>query len=293
MRKLINIMMKFFLAHRRGWPIAANKLTVLIDNEELIERSASDKREPILLIDEKYITAELLRLSETDAYFSRSNVMGFLEQVTLRVAHRMCKVLSAEWDVPKALIVEATYFHLFTELCSIIPLRRLARMIARTAANKLVLIKLSSLDLQCFKLGAPTELEPLILCWALQQRGCRAYLLAKGPVNGPELPIKLFPWVFALPPAGPPLPKLFAKGRPIIAPDGVRGLDLLVKEIPGASFLMSSHRLGSFAIPACRSTGIGPSSHTECCIILQRESSTDFPSSISFSAPWPTEPLTF
>jgi hypothetical protein len=286
---------KFLTADRRAPAIGPKTLTVLIGNELVAE--LNDDSENIVLLDEKRITAELIRLSETDKYFSRRNVVSFVEYVAKRVAHRMSPSLSIEWGLPKGLIVEAIYFHLWIELCTIIPLRRLARVIAGRAAGKTVLVSLSSLNLQCLKLGGSggsNELEPLILYWALQRLGCRAYLLARDAINSPELSIRIRPWPFTLPPAYSRLQDECLKGRPIIAPDGLRGLDVLLEEVEGASFLMGphlmeSHDLESFPFVA----GIGSSSQLECCIDLRKDSKHDFWPLISYSAEWPTDPFKF
>ena len=201
LRSFARALRKFPIRGHYGYKTVVEMLTVLVD-ENIGDLSNSPYSRDVILLDEKSVTAELAHLSETDPYFSRSNVLGFVERVAHRIAWRLSGPFSAAWGAPREMVCEALQFQLWTELCTIIPLRRLARVISRREANKAVLIPLPRLDLECLKQWESNELEPLILCWALQKQGCRAYLVTKGPINVAELSIRLRPSIFALPPPG-------------------------------------------------------------------------------------------
>ena len=75
-----------------------------------------------LIFSPETITHELTRLSERDPYFFRKGLLNFSRKVTTRILRRYAQALSRQWEVPKDAIFEATFFYLWTELCTVMPI---------------------------------------------------------------------------------------------------------------------------------------------------------------------------
>jgi hypothetical protein len=220
----------------------SSTLKILVDENNLINESNIDQIPGVILFDETSIASEIAKLSETDPFFARRNLFVFSESVTRRIAKRLAGELSSQWGAPADLIEEAIYFHLWTEMLTIIPVHRLARSIAQRARKCTVLINLPTLNLNCMELFLPNQLEPLILCWALQRRGCDVYLLYKGRVTGSDIILTLNPSSFVFGPSGPGLDgEVVTKGCSILAAEGMRGVDLAIKEANDPIILSGTH----------------------------------------------------
>ena len=267
-------------------------LRILIDESDLINETSLGHTPDVLLLDEAAITARLRRLSESDPYFAKRNVCSHLERLSRRVADRMARLFSSAWSAPKEMVSEAIYFHVWSELCTIIPLRRLARSIARDVAPKKVLIILPRLDLVCLQTWPPNQLEPLILCWALQKEGCNAYLLCKVRLIGPVVRLHLHPSPATAGPRGQDLNRsLIAKGLSIVALDGIRGIDLVSEEVGDSVFLAGAHCM---SLPPQRPILlllVGSNLTSSPSIKLRKDLQSDFPPLRQFSAAWPADPL--
>jgi hypothetical protein len=269
-----------------------NKINLLIDECNIVDAKKFAEGQGAILLDEVSTTTELKQLSETDPYFTNRRVLEFAEKVAGRVARRMARVLSPSWGAPKDMITEAIHFHLWSELCAILALRRVARVIAARARNKPVLVVLPKMELECLNLWHRNELGPLMLCWALQKRGCQAYLLMKSPLAGTDPHVVLHASPLALPPRGDDNCEV-PKGGPIIAPEGMRGLDILLDEIPNASILAGSIVIGE--LPPLATYYLIGSGYpaTNVRIRFTKTPLNDFYQLKQYSAEWPKDPLTF
>src|SRR5258705_9108787 len=152
------------------------ELKMLLDDKNVVNRASMANMPGVILLDGYEITARMTELSESDPYFARRDVSSFVERVSRRVADRMARSLARDWGAAPDMIAEAIYFFVFGELCTVIPLRRLARSIARNAKQSTVFVAFPRFELTCMQGWFFNELEPLLLCWALQRQGCNTYL---------------------------------------------------------------------------------------------------------------------
>ena len=269
-------------------------LKILVDEENVIDPLSSEQTQGIILLDEAAISAEIRRLSETDPYFAKRQVMAFVERVSIRVAHRMARAFSMDWGAPKDMIAEAIYFHVWTELFNLIPLRRLARSIAAKAKHKPMFVVLPKIELECLSLFKQTsELGPLMLCWALQELGCNVYLLSKDRVSERYPAITLHASSHIAPRGDGVNASVLPKERPIVAPEAMRGIDVLFDEVGDASILAGTLILQ----PLPRSTTFfllgHEASEPHISVELQKEAQSDFAHLTQYSLRWPQDPLKF
>jgi hypothetical protein len=255
-------------------------LNVLADGANTVDLPNFCRSQSVILVDRSYITAQLKRMSEVDPYFSKRNVSGFVEKVAWRFARRISRVLATPWAAPKELIADAIFFHVWSELCTIIPIRRLARAIAAIAKISPVFVILPRIDLQCLKLWSDNELEPFILCWSLQRRGCKTYLYTEANPSGPDPAITLrcrairFPYHLGI--------------GSIVLSEGMRGLNVLFGEIERVDATSSDCTSSSVRTPFA---SVSEYPETSLSMKLQSTMSSDFAPLGQYSISWPQEPV--
>jgi hypothetical protein len=255
----------------------SDNLKILVNEASVADLSTFCRSRRVILMDRTSITSELKHLSEVDPYFLRRDVFGFVQMVTRRVARRISRKLAASWTAPGELVAEAIYFHLWAELCTIIALRRVARMIAAKAKHQVVFVVLPRLDFECLKLWAVNELEPLILCLALQRQGCKTFLFCPTPVSDGDLTVTLRCSPMGL--------STYHWGHTVVAPEGMRGLDELFCEIESASRPLVSAR-------SLAQRTFNPSSECrEVSIRLQKADQSNFPPFAEYSLSLPEDPF--
>jgi hypothetical protein len=278
-------------------------LEILVDETNVINEANIDQIPGVMVFDDNSIASEIAKLSDTDPFFARSGIWTLPESAAHRIAKRLARELSLEWSAPKELIEEAIFFHLFTELLTIIPVHRLARAIAQRARKCMVLVNLPALNLSCMENFSPNQLEPLILCWALQTRGCNVYLLYKGRVGGSHITLTLNPSPYVFGPSGPgPDREGVTKGCSVVAAEGMRGLDLVVKEANDPIVLSGTILFGALPIrrtlflmhPEDKVASISflfRKKHGDFIGWLRRTFKRDQFSFKRYSARWPKDPL--
>lgn len=78
--------------------------------------------------------------------------------------------------MPAETIAAAWFFTIWTELCTLVPLRHLARDIHRNIGDRRILIPIDGTQFSCLSYWAYNELEPLILAAELRRRGACVFL---------------------------------------------------------------------------------------------------------------------
>jgi hypothetical protein len=105
----------------------------------------------------------------------------FSQSVAKRMARRLARKAADRWGLDERLIARAWFFTVWTELCFLIPARRLARHLARIAHGELIIIPLRSTDLRYFSYWGDNDLEPFFLAWELRRIGAPALLCLISP----------------------------------------------------------------------------------------------------------------
>lgn len=101
-------------------------------------------------------------------------------RVSQKLAWRIAKSLSrnvSSSTTEQDAFAQAWFYTIWTELCTILPIRTLARQIAKEVEEKIVLIPLESLDFDCLRYWHKNALEPLLLAAALQRHGVNIFLI--------------------------------------------------------------------------------------------------------------------
>ncbi|MBI1683297.1 hypothetical protein [Caulobacter hibisci] len=129
--------------------------------------------------DEEPLTASgladlLADLSESDPYFHRRNNHDRMQRLARRASHRLGRAFEAEWGLAHETIADALYFPVWTQLCAIVPLRRLAR---RFAGGDVVLIAAPSGDVALFDYWRENQALPLVFAQELRRRGVSVILI--------------------------------------------------------------------------------------------------------------------
>ena len=134
----------------------------------------------LIFIDGARLRTLINEKSGADPYFGKRNNVEFSESVTRRVALRLGRVLAQKWGEPAPLITEALYFWLWIEFCTLLPIRRVAKRLAREAGAGTIAVHLPDLEMELREGWADSQLEPLMLAWALQNRGAAVVLVSVG-----------------------------------------------------------------------------------------------------------------
>jgi hypothetical protein len=105
----------------------------------------------------------------------------FSQSVAKRMARRLARKAAYRWRLDERLIANAWFFTVWTELCFLIPARRLARHLARIAHGELIIVPIRSTDLRYLSLWDDNDLEPFFLAWELRRVGAPALLCLVSP----------------------------------------------------------------------------------------------------------------
>jgi hypothetical protein len=143
--------------------------------------------------------AELILDRETLArhYAAAPNLLGAIKprwgsrfslSITKRLVRRLARQASGSLDLDRSLIEKAWFFSVWTEVCTLIPARRLARHLARLAQGELILIPISSTDFRCLYYWGENHLEPFYLSAALGRRGAKPLLWLTNPAGASDEP---------------------------------------------------------------------------------------------------------
>jgi hypothetical protein len=101
----------------------------------------------------------------------------FAQSVARRITLRLGRQFEHRLQIPAQVLAEAWYFPVWCELCTLIPLRHLARRIAKIAKNDLILVLLNSNTGTYLSYWERSSLEPLLLVYALRKAGAAVALV--------------------------------------------------------------------------------------------------------------------
>jgi hypothetical protein len=192
---------------------------------------------------------ELILDQETLArhYASVPNLLGAIEprwgsrfslSIAKRIVRRLARHAAGRLDLDRSLIEKAWFFSVWTEVCTLIPARRLARHLARLAQGELILIPIRSTDIRCLSYWGENGLEPFYLSAALRRLGAKPLLWLTNPVViADEPPPQSLTLQFSLDPGMWP-----RAAWP--APTGLGGVALALAGVRGYARLLSQHPLG-------------------------------------------------
>ena len=143
--------------------------------------------------------AELILDRDTLArhYATVPNLLGAIQprwgsrfslSIAKRIARRLAGQAAGRLELDRSLIEKAWFFSVWTEVCSLLPARGLARHLARLAQGELILIPVSSTNFRCLSYWAENDLEPFYLNAALRRLGAKSLLWLTDPVGAADEP---------------------------------------------------------------------------------------------------------
>jgi hypothetical protein len=191
------------------------------------------------------------------------------------------------------LIAEGLYFQLWIELCSFLPIRRVAMRLARELGGRTIAVHLPRLEVEVSEVWADSQLEPLMLAWALRNRGADVVLVTVGAERASAIHIGASPL-----PAHAASASLSHWSRDsLIVADGIRGLELILKRtenplvLVGAFLMHPAIGTPTFSLPVDRVAARGSLS-----LSLLPDESEDLSAGLRtlgdvYSFQWPQNPL--
>jgi hypothetical protein len=195
------------------------------------------------LINGTHLRARVKEASATDPYFGRRNNVEFSESVTRRVALRVARALAQKWGEPASLIAEALYFQLWIELCSFLPIRRVAMRLVREVGARTFAVHLPTPEVELSEVWADSKLEPLMLAWALQKRGADVVLVTVGVERASAIDIEASPVLTQA--ASVPQSQQVHDG--LVHADGMRGVEVILKRLENPLVLVGGQLLRPIA----------------------------------------------
>lgn len=117
----------------------------------------------------------------------------FSQGVARRLAARLAARYAARLGMPAGALAEAWYFSIWSELCTLMPLRHLARRLARIAAGRTVVVPLEPGPRDYLTVWYPNGLEPFYLAAELRRRGVPIAFASSAPPRGGTITVRLSP----------------------------------------------------------------------------------------------------
>lgn len=109
-----------------------------------------------------------------------------------RIAKRLGSRLASSSTVSARAAAQAWLFTIWTEMCTIVPLRHLARDIARAAGNKTIFVPIEKLTFSCLNYWYANEVEPIYLAVLLRHFGAKVCLVLQNQdASANEMPCHL------------------------------------------------------------------------------------------------------
>jgi hypothetical protein len=245
-----------------SWPLAKNERQAIFaflrrstrKSKPGLGRSGYDSSFDVICFpptyDPKRLTrAELILDHETLArhYASVPNLLGAIKprwgsrfslSIAKRIVRRLARQAAGRLELDRSLIEKAWFFSVWTEVCTLLPARRLARHLARLAQGELILIPISSTDVRCLSYWGENGLEPFYLSAALRRLGAKSLLWLTNPVVTADEPsTRILTLQFSLDQGMWPRA---ARSTPT----GLGGVALALAGVRGYARLLSQHPLG-------------------------------------------------
>ncbi len=162
----------------------------------------------------------------------------FAQRAARRMAARLGARYAGRLGVPAETLADAWYASIWSELCTLIPLRHLARHLARHAAGGAVVIPIEPGPRRYLTFWDPNGLEPFYLAAELQRRGTPVAFWLRQTTRGGTATIRLEPnltWHAAY--LGQ---RSSQRGSAAVVPAGLRGTEKLLRRIAGPILVASA-----------------------------------------------------
>jgi hypothetical protein len=198
-----------------------------------------------LLLDDDALDRHLLALGDKVGAMPVHIGSRFSQRVARRFGLALAPSQATRLGMRAELLIDAWYFPIWSELCTLIPLRHVARRVARLAAGKVILIPLNPGPRHYLTYWDRSGLEPFYLAAELRRRGMPVAFMSRIAPTGRRqntVTLRLLPH----PAWQPPYLQRPADqgGGAVVVPAGMRGIDTVLARA-GHPVLAAS----SFAAP--------------------------------------------
>jgi hypothetical protein len=153
----------------------------------------------------------------------------FSRAAALKFARRLGRKHAEKIGISAVALSDAWYFSIWTEFCTLIPIRHVARRIAKLAGDELLLIPIDARDRRYLSFWAPNDIEPFFLAEALRKEGANVcFYLATRTACQAALTAGEFSIRFRASAAWdsqPPRPAERPPRSGILVPQGIRSID--------------------------------------------------------------------
>ncbi|MEP3513724.1 MAG: hypothetical protein ABJN38_18310, partial [Lentilitoribacter sp.] len=120
--------------------------------------------------------------------FQSKNGNQTIVHLAYKVAKRIARRAAPHDQQEAEALAAAWYFVLWTEMCSITPIRHLARRIHKRFGEQYILIPIEKKKIHCLNFWQKNDLEPIVLAYELWRRDANVFLYKKPKRNW--LPIR-------------------------------------------------------------------------------------------------------
>jgi hypothetical protein len=185
-----------------------------------------------LLLDDDALERHLLALGDRIGAMPAHIGSRFSQRAAQRFGARLAARYARRLGMRAEVLTDAWYFPIWTELCALIPLRHVARRVARLAAGRPVLIPLDPGPRHYLTYWEPNGLEPFYLAAELRRRGVPVAFISRAtPAAQREdtATLRLLPHPAWQPPY---LQRSEHRGGgAVIVAAGMRGIDAIVARL--------------------------------------------------------------
>lgn len=193
----------------------------------IIRKGGGDARDltrPPLYLDAVTLDCHYAELGDEQTFSS-----AFSQGMAMRIARSLARKYHTELGLSQQALADAWSFSLWTELCTLLPTRKLAARLCRIADGRPVLIPIDPGVRKYLSYWKPNACEPFYLYKALERQGVRvAFVVADSDQARAALRARKFAIRFEADDAWRPSLNHRArniKSRKIIVPSGIRSID--------------------------------------------------------------------
>lgn len=104
---------------------------------------------------------------------------GLMQRMSARLSRRFAKAQSKHLGISVNGLQNAWFHPVFSEVCTLVPTRHLARRYARTQPDTVFAIEIKATSLTALTGWRPNEIEPIYLAYELRRRGLPAFLFVE------------------------------------------------------------------------------------------------------------------
>jgi hypothetical protein len=183
----------------------------------------------VVLLDDEAVEGHLAALGSKVGAMPAHAGSRFTQKAARRLAARFAARYAARLGMRPEALSDAWYFSIWSELCTLIPLRHVARRVARVAGGAVVVIPLEPAVRPYLTFWDRSGIEPLYLAAELRRRGVAVAFASHAPSRKGKVTMRLVPHPAWQKPR--PATRGRRHGAAAVAIAGMRGVDTVLSRI--------------------------------------------------------------